>query len=34
VKNNLGAVIVLIVLVSITPGLYAWVKSKLVQRHR
>ena len=34
VKNNLSVVIVLIVLVSISPGLVAWLKAKLVHRHR
>ena len=34
VKNNLGAVIVLIVLVSISPGLFAWLKSRSVKRQR
>jgi membrane-associated protein len=32
VKNNLTAVILLIVLVSISPGLYAWIKARSVQR--
>lgn len=34
VKNNLGVVIVLIVLVSISPGIFAWLKSRSVQGHR
>ena len=34
VKNNLSVVIVLIVLVSISPGLVAWLKAKLVHRYR
>lgn len=34
VKSNLSVVIVLIVLVSISPGLYAWFKSRSVHRHR
>ena len=33
VKNNLSAVIVLIVLVSISPGIYAWLRARSVQRH-
>ena len=34
VKNNLAAVILLIVLISISPGLYAWLKARSVrQRH-
>ena len=32
VKNNLTVVILLIVLLSISPGLYAWAKHKLAQR--
>lgn len=32
VKNNLSVVIVLIVLVSISPGLVAWIRSRSVQR--
>jgi membrane-associated protein len=32
VKNNLTVVILAIVLLSITPGLYAWVRSRSVQR--
>jgi membrane-associated protein len=34
VKNNLSVVIALIVLVSISPGLYAWLRAKSVQSHR
>ena len=34
VKNNLSVAIVLIVLVSISPGLVAWMKTRSVQRHR
>jgi len=34
VKNNLTAVILLIVVISILPGLVAWIKVRLVQRHR
>jgi membrane-associated protein len=34
VKNNLSVVIVLIVFVSILPGIIAWLKAKSVQRHR
>ena len=34
VKNNLTAVILLIVAISILPGLVAWIKVRLVQRHR
>ena len=34
VQNNLGVVIVLIVLVSISPGLYAWLKERSVKRKR
>lgn len=34
VKNNLGAVIVLIVLASVSPGLIAWLKERSVQRYR
>ena len=34
VKNNLSAVILLIVAVSIAPGVFAWVKARSVQRHR
>jgi membrane-associated protein len=34
VKNNLSVVIVLIVLVSITPGIVAWLRSRSVKRHR
>lgn len=33
VKSNLTAVILAIVLLSITPGLYAWAKARSVQRH-
>jgi membrane-associated protein len=33
VKNNLSAVIVLIVLVSVSPGVYAWLRARSVQRH-
>jgi membrane-associated protein len=33
VKNNLSAVIVLIVLLSISPGAYAWLRARSVQRH-
>ena len=32
VKNNLTVVILLIVLVSVSPGVYAWIKSRSVQR--
>ena len=34
VQNNLGVVIVLIVLVSISPGLYAWLRERSVKSHR
>jgi membrane-associated protein len=34
VKNNLSVVIGLIVLVSVSPGLIAWLKARSVQRHR
>jgi membrane-associated protein len=34
VKNNLTVVIVLIVLISISPGLIAWLKARSVQSHR
>ena len=34
VKNNLSAVILLIVAVSVTPGVYAWLRARSVQRHR
>jgi len=34
VKNNLSVVIGLIVLVSISPALYAWLKSRSIHRHR
>jgi membrane-associated protein len=34
VKNNLSVVIVLIVLLSISPGLVAWLKARSVQSHR
>ena len=34
VKNNLSVVIVLIVLVSISPGVYAWLKARSVRSHR
>jgi len=34
VKNNLTWVILLIVLVSISPGIVAWARSRLVQRQR
>ena len=33
VKNNLSVVIVVIVLVSVSPGLLAWLKARSVQRH-
>jgi membrane-associated protein len=33
VKNNLSVVIVLIVLVSVSPGVFAWLKARSVQRH-
>ena len=33
VKNNLSAVIVLIVLVSVSPGVYAWLRARSIQRH-
>ena len=33
VKNNLSVVIVLIVLVSVSPGLFAWLRARSVQRH-
>jgi len=33
VKNNLSVVVVLIVLVSISPGVYAWLKARSIQRH-
>ena len=33
VKKNLSVVIVLIVLVSISPALFAWIKSRSVKRH-
>lgn len=33
VKNNLSAVILLIVLASVSPGLIAWLKERSVQRH-
>ena len=33
VKSNLSAVIVLIVLVSISPGIYAWLRARSIQRH-
>ncbi len=33
VKKNLSTVIVLIVLVSISPGIVAWLKARSVQRH-
>jgi membrane-associated protein len=33
VKNNLSVVIVLIVLVSVSPALVAWIRSRSVQRH-
>jgi membrane-associated protein len=32
VKNNLSVVIVLIVLVSVSPGVFAWLKARSVQR--
>ena len=32
VKNNLTVVILLIVLVSISPGIYAWIRARSVQR--
>ena len=34
VKNNLTVVIVLIVLVSISPGLYAWLKGRAAKKRR
>jgi membrane-associated protein len=34
VKSNLSVVIVAIVLLSVSPGLFAWLKSRAVQRHR
>ena len=34
VRNNLAIVILLIVLVSISPGLLAWLKARSVQSHR
>ena len=34
VKNNLSVVIVLIVLVSISPALFAWLRARSVQSHR
>ena len=34
VKNNLGVVIVLIVLASVSPALIAWLKERSVQRYR
>ena len=34
VKNNLSAVILLIVAISITPGVIAWIKARSVQSHR
>ncbi len=34
VKNNLSVVIVLIVLVSISPALFAWLKARSIQSHR
>jgi membrane-associated protein len=34
VKNNLSVVIALIVLVSVSPGLVAWLKARSVQGHR
>jgi len=34
VKNNLGVVIVLIVLVSISPGIIAWLRERSVKRKR
>ena len=33
VKNNLSAVIVLIVLISVSPGVYAWLRARSIQRH-
>jgi len=33
VKNNLTAAIVVIVLLSVSPGLYAWAKARSIQRH-
>jgi membrane-associated protein len=33
VKQNLSAVIVLIVLVSVSPALFAWIRARSVQRH-
>jgi membrane-associated protein len=34
VKNNLGVVILLIVLISVSPALYAWLKSRSIQSER
>ena len=34
VKNNLTAVILLIVAISIMPGVFAWIKARSVQSHR
>jgi membrane-associated protein len=34
VKNNLSVVILLIVLVSVSPGFFAWLKARSVQRDR
>jgi membrane-associated protein len=34
VKNNLGVVIVLIVLVSVSPAVIAWLKDRSVKRKR
>ena len=34
VKSNLTIVIIAIVLISISPGLYAWLKNRSVQRQR
>ena len=34
VKNNLSVVIALIVLISVSPGLYAWLRAISVQSHR
>jgi len=34
VKNNLSVVILLIVAISITPGVIAWIKARSVQSHR
>lgn len=34
VKNNLSVVILLIVAISIAPGVFAWIKARSVQSHR